>query len=174
MVWQIVAVAVVVSLAYFGYVRFFGGSGVHLPDSVAGMDRIDSPDVDRVLEQTRKQVSGLDATIDGAVYGQDGKPSAVIMIISGGAVEAQNGTDFFQQFSTGFTSTAGNVRIDVSPLMRSDTDGTRYTCARLRGSLSGGLCMWQDEAAIGFVLTYGQGVTATATLTSTVRQEVES
>jgi hypothetical protein len=174
LLWKLGAAVVVVAVLVFGYLHFFSGSAVHLPESISGMDRIDTPQVDQVLDQARTAMSGANVTVDAAVYGLNQQPSMIVLLLTGKGLEGQDSSQFFQAFSSGFTSTGGNVRIDVSPDPEHGSDGIDYTCARIRGSFSGGLCMWDDDAATGFVLTFDQGVRPTADLSSEVRAAVES
>jgi hypothetical protein len=104
----------------------------------------------------------------------NGQPTAIVVILSGDGLKNMDTSSFFQSFSTGFTTTAGGARIDVAPEPQTAPDGTPYTCARIRGTFSGGLCMWLGDQVVGFVLTFGQGVPGTADLTSAVREAIGS
>jgi len=63
---KVAAAAVVIALLAVGYLKIFGGSKVGLPDSIAGMERIDSPQIDQVIDQARDVMSAANVTADAA------------------------------------------------------------------------------------------------------------
>jgi len=171
-VTKIVAAVAAFVLAFFGW-QLLHRNELRLPSTVGGMERIEAPALQPAIDQLRAQAKAAGASGDAAIYGQNGIPAFVVLVIEGTAVQGQNADTVFQQFATGFASSGSNS-VDVGHI-RHGEDGTSSTyCARTRGTVPGGVCMWVDSKVVGFVFYPGQSVGSTETLTHSVRTATES
>jgi hypothetical protein len=169
--FKIVAAVAAALLGFFVWHTLFHHDGLSLPDSVAGMERIESPAMAPAVDQLRAQAKSLGVTGDAAIYGTGDTPAFLVLVLEGVPGSGQSPDAIFQGFATGFAS-SGSASLDH---VRQGGDGTYTTyCARMRGSIPGGLCMWSDQQLVGFVLYPGQSVGSTETLTESVRTATES
>lgn len=65
---------------WFGYQHFFGG--ISLPDSVAGLPRVDGEAARRLDELLSSQAKANDVRASGAAYGDPAGPSYVLLVVS--------------------------------------------------------------------------------------------
>jgi hypothetical protein len=171
-VTKIVAAAAAFVLAFFGW-QFLHHHDLRLPSSVAGMEKIEAPALQPAIDQLRATAKNAGASGDAAIYGTNNVPSFVVLVVDAKAGQGQDGDTMFQQFATGFSS-SGSSSVDTGHI-RHGGDGTVTTyCARTRGSIPGGVCMWVDPKMVGFVFYPGQSVGETETLTTSVRAATES
>jgi hypothetical protein len=158
-------------LGFFAWHTLFHHDGLSLPDSVAGMQKIESPALAPAVDQLRAQAESLGMTGDAAIYGTGDTPAFMVLVVEGVPGSGQSPDAIFQGFATGFASSGA---ASLGPV-RQGGDGTYTTyCARMRGAIPGGLCMWSDQQLVGFVLYPGQSVGSTQTLTGSVRTATES
>jgi hypothetical protein len=149
------------------------GHELRLPSSVAGMEKIEAPALQPAIDQLRAQAKTAGASGDAAIYGQNDVPSFIVLVVDGAAAQGQDGDTLFQQFATGFASSGSNS-VDTGHI-RHGGDGTVTTyCARTRGTVPGGVCMWVDPKVVGFVFYPGQSVGSTESLITSVRAATES
>jgi hypothetical protein len=172
LVFKIVAAVAAAALGFFAW-QTLTHHELRLPDTVAGMQKIESPALDSAIEELRAQAKAIGASGDAAIYGQNGVPVFIVLVIEGKSAEGQSADLIFQQFSTGFAS-SGSTSVDTAHLRRGTDGVATTTCARLRGSASGAMCMWVDPKQVGFVLYPGQSIDSTQTLTASIRSATES
>jgi hypothetical protein len=171
--FKIVAAIAAAVLGFFAWHTLLHHDGLQLPDSVAGMQKIDAPALAPAVDQLRAQAKSLGVTGDAAIYGTAEVPAFMVLVVQGVAAGEQSPDAIFQGFATGFSS-SGAASVDVGHV-RQGGDGTYTTyCARTRGAIPGGVCMWSDSKLVGFVLYPGQSVGSTQTLTESVRAATES
>jgi hypothetical protein len=172
LVFKIVAAVAAAALGFFAW-QTLTHRELRLPDSVAGMQKIESPALDSAIEGLRAQAKAMGASGDAAIYGQSDVPSFIVLVISGNAAEGQSTDLIFQQFAAGFAS-SGSASVDTVHLRRGSDGSAMTTCTRMRGAATGGLCMWVDPKLVGFVLYPGQSIDSTQALTATIRAATES
>lgn len=156
--------------AFFGW-RLFAGSNVRLPDSMAGVSRLEIPEVERQIDVFREMMEDLGFEGDAAMYGTGGVPSFLVMVINDSPGEAMSQDAMFDQFAAGFSSGSG-LQIDRASLDLTQEGDVTLRCTRVTGGPQASMCMWVDPETVGVVFTFLQGVDPTRDLTRTVRSSV--
>ncbi len=142
-------VAAVIALAIGGWFTLRGGGG--LPDSIAGMQRLDTAEAQTFEEQAQAtEFAGI--TFRGAMYGAAGTPELIVELIDGVPQDADLGSldEMFDSMADGFASGSGGA-VQLTAKASETLAGVTYICAPFRatdptvGALAGAICLWQGD-----------------------------
>jgi hypothetical protein len=170
-----VAAFVVAALAAaaFIFTNQGGGSRIAMPPSIAGAQRIVSPQAQQVEAQIVQLAKRNGVTGKAGFYGIEGFPTFAVVGFDYHISEEESPEVIFRQFSNGVAS-ANGASVDMSTLTNENRAGTAYICARVRGNVPGSVCMWSETDVVGFVLAIRQGVKNARALTTTVQTAIEN
>lgn len=145
---------------------------VVVPASIAGMGRIDNPQLQPYVRQLEALAQQNGITGKAAFYGFSGAARFYFAAFEYRRSPNQSPDDIFGDFSRGYAS-AGQASIDLRTKTMETTEEATFICARVRGAARGSLCMWTDRDTVGFVQTIRQGIKPTHDLTAVVRFSVQ-
>ena len=164
-----VAVAVVLTVV----VRTLSPSTISMPETIAGLARLQSPQVQDFESRIRAYGDAHDVTAQGAVYGYPpNSQSFFVVAVRGTPPEGPD--QAFREFASGFTPDgADRTSVDMSGLQRSSQDGVEYICAPGQGTLHGSVCEWDDGRVVGYVVAFSRQIQEAMDLSVVVRTAVE-
>jgi hypothetical protein len=167
-----VVLAIAVIGGFFAY-RSFASSGVRLPDSLAGSERLEIPAIDSELDRFKDEVSRLGFEGDAAMYGTAGVPSFMVMVIDDSPGDAEIEDSLLQQFAEGFSS-GGTLQVDLGSIDVMQEGEATLRCTPITGGPQVSMCMWVDPDTVGFVFTFLQAVDPTRDLTRQIRASLQA
>jgi hypothetical protein len=169
-----VAGAVVVAIAAAGgiYLATRGGARIVMPDSIIGIQKIDTPAARQAVAEIRSEASKRGWKSDAALYGySETRPSIVVMTIVTHPSESPD--TLISAFSAGASNSGnGRFRLNLRATSKSIRDGATVICAPVLGASRGAVCMWEDDKVLGFVAERDLSVNP-MDLTSVIRSAVE-
>jgi hypothetical protein len=139
-------IAVVSSAGFGAYRVMFGGTRIHIPDTLMGMERIDSSDpaaqqLEQSVDQLKSEVG--DVNVEVALFQSDTQ-QLLVMGGEAGTDEVNGGAaDFFNGFQDGMSQsgqTMNLTQVDPGPM------GGQMKCVELA---TGGACAWIDNDTFG-------------------------
>jgi hypothetical protein len=140
----VVAVVVAVGFVMIGMV--FGGTQIHIPDTLMGLDRVDSSDpaaqrLEQSVDQVRSEVGDVDVEV---AFFQSQSQMLFVMGGEAGTDDVEGGAaEFFSGFEQGLAQSGQTLQlIDVDP----GPKGGQMKCLELP---AGGTCAWIDTDTFG-------------------------
>lgn len=150
-----VAAVVLGTLAVIGaaWFLFFRDSSVAMPESFAGMPRIDNAQTQLVVDTFRAELESTGIDGDIVVYG-NGAPSAALIWLRDASVP---GTDAaFDEFAAGFNEGVG-ASGSLGTKRAETVGGVTFVCAPVVGSTPGTICMWQEQEVFWLLFDFSGG-----------------
>jgi hypothetical protein len=132
---------------------------IAFPASIAGLERVVGPQTDAAAAsfRTASQANGFEA--DMAFYGSAAAAPEVSVMWVRGAEESLGGpAAAFDSFTEGLTSGYGGSVVAAERIERT-VEGVTYVCSPVVGSVTAGLCMWQDGDVLWMLMDVRPGVT---------------
>jgi hypothetical protein len=146
---------------------------VHLPDSIAGAGRLADPTSTRAIQSLEDEAKREGLTVHAGVYGVSGAPTFLMATYEYHRRAEESAEDLFRHFSSGFETGTGASTIDLDSAKTTADAVATFVCARITGDVKAGLCMWQDDVTVGFVVEFDRSIAATRVLASQARVAVE-
>lgn len=167
-VTRVLVSVVAAAVGYLGF-QFLMGSGLSLPDSMAGAARLTDPESQRFERSMADQGDRYGVDAEGGVYGSPVAPAFFVILIDAAAVETTD--QLFDALVGGF-SQAGAVVDEANA-----TSGTRrdsdYRCvSAAAGAETAAACLWRDDDNVGIVLEMSGDLRGTRRLLWTVHDTV--
>lgn len=141
-VGALAVIAVVVAAIGAAAFLLTRGNGVDLPESFAGLSRIENEQVDLAVDLFRDAADGQGVEGDMALYGGGGIPGAALVWVRDATVPTTD--EAFAAFSDGF-NTGLTGGLDPTRMVSETVDGVEYVCASVASVPPAGICMWQDH-----------------------------
>jgi hypothetical protein len=168
------AVLLVLSAAGgFSGFRYLTSSGVDLPQSLVGADRLEIPAIETEIDRFKREVASLGFQGDAAMYGTAGIPSFMVMVVGDSPENGEIEDSFLQAFAEGFSS-SGSLQVDLASIDVTQEGDATFRCTRITGGPQVSMCMWVDPGSVGFVFAYLQAVDPTRELTRQIRTSLQA
>jgi hypothetical protein len=144
----LVLVVVVVAIAAVAN----GGSAQGVPDQVAGLTKLDTPEAD-AFERSVSSIEIMDMRIQGAIYGEQDQPRLMLEVFRNlpPGSEGVSAASFFSGATGGFEGTSG-AAVDESRMVQRAVGSVDVACApvdlgssqvpNIFGSRAAALCVW--------------------------------
>jgi hypothetical protein len=162
-------VSIVVALGGYLGVQYVMGSGLSLPASLAGAERLTDPESERFERYTADEGDRYGIDAEGGVYGSALGPEFFVILVDASAIETTD--QLFDALVAGFAQ-AGAVVDEAGA-----TSGTRrdsdYRCVEAKaGKGTAVACMWRNDGNVGIVLDVPGDLRITRRLLWTVHDTV--
>jgi hypothetical protein len=142
-------VGVVVVLLVGGVVRNLLRPDYHVPESLPGLQRIQTPQTEDFERRMKAEGTSNNTDLEVAVYGVSTEPQVFLVLANGKAVE--NTDELFRQFLSGAESTGAVV--DREAETTGTYDGADWRCVPVRASgVEASVCIWREDASVGMTL----------------------
>jgi hypothetical protein len=165
------AVFVAIGVAAGIYLATHGGPRISMPDSIIGINRLDSPAAQQVVTAMRDAAKAHGWKGDAALYGySQTQPSIVVLTVAARVSETSN--QLMNEFAAGAASANNRFRLNLLASSQTTRDGATVICAPIVGRVRGAVCMWRDDHVLGFVAERDLSVDP-VDLTAVVRTSVE-
>jgi hypothetical protein len=136
-------------------VHAFLGSGVHLPDSVAGRPRMATTDIQKFEKDMKDLGSRNGLTVDAGGYGTGTAPEFLVLLVHGNSAESTD--QLFDEFVGGITQSGAAV--DRGHTVSGTRGSTEYRCLPVGGTgVTAAACLWREDGSVGIVLDLTEGV----------------
>jgi hypothetical protein len=144
----LVLVLVVVAIAAVAN----GGSPQGVPDQVAGLTKLDTPETDE-FERSVSSIEIMDMRIEGAIYGEQDQPRLMLEVFRNlpPGSEGVSAASFFSGATGGFEGRSG-AAVDESRMVQRTVGSVDVACApvdlgssqvpNIFGSRAAALCVW--------------------------------
>ncbi len=133
-------------LAAGAVLKLTGGSKVNLPDSIAGVPKVENPAFEAFAESLAESIETSGA---GASYGSTAEVDFAVMAFAGhddvGPAQRMNDVAAGPTFG---------VTIQTSRTKSFTNDETDLACAPFVGDVRGIVCLWRDAETVGIVYDY--------------------
>lgn len=144
-----IVVGVVVALAVAAVARNLLTPRYHVPETVGGQPRIHTTASDRFEHEMIAEGDKEGLTIEAAVYGADGEPDVLLVLVDGTA--AENTDELFTSFLDGIASSG--VSVDQNARSTGSHAAAEWRCLPLSvGRAAAVACMWREDASVGITL----------------------
>ena len=159
------AVRIVVGLlaAFLGYIgmqQLLGGSGVELPETVAGATRLHDGMAAQFEDEMAAEVSTYGVDAEAGAFGNGGVPEFLLVVVNGSTPETTD--EMFDAFVEGMAQ--GGASVDTAR-RTGELDGASYRCVGAKAAGAGvGVCMWRADDHVGIVLDLAGDTSSTETL----------
>jgi hypothetical protein len=154
-------------LGYIGVQQVLGGSGVEIPDTVAGVPRLQGGMAARFEEEMAAEVDGYGMDAEAGAFGT-GVPEFLLVVVNGSTPETTD--EMFDAFVEGMSQSGASV--DTAQ-RTGELDGASYRCVGAQAQGTGvGVCMWRADDHVGIVLDLTGDTISTETLLRSVYDDV--
>jgi hypothetical protein len=155
-------------LGYIGVQQLFGGSGVEIPDTVAGATRLHDGMAAQFEEQMAAEVSTYGVDAEAGAFGNAGVPEFLLVVVNGSTPETTD--EMFDAFVDGMSQGGASVG---TARRTGELDGASYRCVGAEAGGAGvGVCMWRADDHVGIVLDLAGDTGSTETLLRSVYSDV--
>jgi hypothetical protein len=153
-------------------------SSLTAPDQVAGLSKIQDPDLQRVLDDTTRDFNAsvkVDSTV-AAFYSTGNDRQHMVMVFGGARLILSPGTDLTSALK-GFSEGMGSPLTDLHPVAAGALGGvTRCGSGTLTPSndvkVPIVLCAWADHGSVGFLTFYNRAMDDSVKLFGVFRQAI--
>jgi hypothetical protein len=162
-------VSIVAALGGYLGVHYLMGSGLALPDSLAGSARLTDQQSQKFEKYTAEEGDRYGIDAEGGVYGSGAGPRFLVVLVDASAVETTD--QLFDAFVAGFTQ-AGFV-VDEARATSGTRGASGYRCVgATAGPGSAVACMWRNDDNVGIVVEFPGTLKGTRRLLWTVHDTV--
>jgi hypothetical protein len=155
-------------LGYIGVQQLFGGSGVEIPDTVAGTTRLHDGMATQFEDQMAAEVSTYGVDAEAGAFGNAGVPEFLLVVVNGSTPETTD--EMFDAFVDGMSQGGASVG---TARRTGELDGASYRCVGAEAGGAGvGVCMWRADDHVGIVLDLAGDTGSTETLLRSVYSDV--
>jgi hypothetical protein len=162
-------VAAVAGVGGYLGIQYLLGSGVSLPASLAGAERLTDKDSKDFEQYTADEGDRYGIDAEGGVYGSSSGPEFFVILVDAAAVETTD--QLFDALVSGFAQAGATV--DEAGATSGERDGSEYRCVSASANgASAVACMWRDRDNVGIVFQAPGSLKGTRRLLWTVHDTV--
>jgi hypothetical protein len=156
-----IAAGVIAALIAFSAVRSLFTPSYHVPDALAGMQRIHDAQSDDFEQRLQQEGVKNDMDLESAVYGVSSAPRVYLVLANG---QADEDTDaLFREFLSGVEQSGATIERDAE--VHGSHEGAEWRCVPVHAaSLTAAVCMWREDAGVGMTLDLDPGTDVSGTL----------
>lgn len=173
-----VGVAVFVALLVAGTATIAVGliprSRISIPDSIAGAERIVTPDAQEAEQQIIEGARRYGITGKAGFYGTGGLPSFAVIAFDYRPGPLDTPDALMQGLASGVAESGTGSSVDFGSMTTDSVGEITYRCVQVVGRARMAICLWQESDVVGAVAAINQGIPEARVLTDTVRVAVES
>lgn len=148
------------------------GSEIRMPDSIAGAQRISSPEVEQFEQMIQRAAQEDGVPVEAAVYSDEtGHPFFLVAAEDRSVLTAE---DALHEFVRGAEATNPDVVVRLSRMSSERRGDVAFACAPIRRGLAGAVCSWKDPVSVGFVLGVERSPAQTLELTVASQQALRA
>jgi hypothetical protein len=138
---------VAAAAGYLGVQMILGG-GPELPDSIAGVERVENSVAEDFEKDMIEEGERIGIDVAAGVYGKPTSPDFVVLLVDAAAIETTD--QLFDNLMDGFAQAGATVGSDRASGERA---GVEFRCAEANAPVvSAAACMWREDDNVGIVL----------------------
>jgi hypothetical protein len=149
-------------------------SRISIPDSIAGAERLVTPDAQEAEQQIIEGARRYGITGKAGFYGTGGLPSFAVIAFDYRPGPLDTPDALMQGLASGVAESGTGSSVDFGSMTTDSVGEITYRCVQVLGRARMAICLWQESDVLGAVAAINQGIPEARMLTDTVRVAVES